>query len=95
MLPRSMQCPEDLPCMHMQVTVDLPDGRSIALPVSETTRGENVASYVAALLGWDLDNLRLWPADGGNALGGYEQPLPGTRFHAKLRSPYAGRLAGC
>lgn len=77
----------------MQVTVDLPDGRTVALPVSEATRGADVVSYVAALLGGERGNVRVWPVDGGGALRASEQPIPGTRFHAKLLSKPAGEHA--
>lgn len=72
----------------LQVTIELPDGRSVQLPVFETICGRDVASYVVALLGCNPATLVLqpWrPLDASFArgpLGKGEQVLPGTRFRA-------------
>lgn len=81
----------------MQVTIDLQGGRSVALPVSETTRGAGVLAYTAMLLGCTPgDGLRLWPSGGGGMLGETERVVPGTSFRAKLPvSDGPGRRGGC
>ena len=70
--------------MLTQVTISLPDGRSVALPVSEATRGAGVLAYTAALLGCAPDGLRLWPSGAGGMLKEADRIIPGTHFRAKL-----------
>ena len=66
------------------MAVDLPNGRSIVLPVSEATRGAHVVAYVAPMLGCDAIDMRLWRADGNTMLQKDDQAMPGHRYHAKL-----------
>lgn len=83
----------------MQVTIDLPTGRTVALPVSEATHGAGVAAYVAALLGCTPDRVRLWTAGGDSVLRATDQPIPGARFRARVAAmpggaPRAGGSSG-
>ena len=50
-----------------QVTLELPDGRSVALPVGEKTQGSDVRAYVATLLGQPASRVRLHHARSGRA----------------------------
>ncbi|KAI7840525.1 hypothetical protein COHA_005824 [Chlorella ohadii] len=68
------------------VTIDLPDGRCIELPVTEAVCGADVANHVAALLGCDPAALLLWPRGGSEPLGSAEKAMPGTHFRARLRA---------
>ena len=77
-------------CAAEQVTIDLPDGRTIQLPVGQATHGADVASHVASLLSCERDDLRLWPA-GKPMLADIHQVCPGTYFRAKLRSSGPGK----
>ncbi|KAI7840524.1 hypothetical protein COHA_005823 [Chlorella ohadii] len=79
------------------VTVDLPTGRNVELPVCESTCGAHVAAYVAALLACEPAGVRLWHA-GGNGmfpkrLGEAEQALPSTRLRAQLAAELGPGLA--
>lgn len=79
----------------LQVTVDLPTGRTIQLPVSEATRNAHVSAYVSALLGCTPDSVRLWHAvDGSLCMAGdASTAMPCTRFSV-TQSNAAGGLHG-
>lgn len=80
--------------MLMQVTISLPDGRSVPLPVTEATRGAGVLAYTAALLGCASDGLRLWPSGTCGMLKEAERIIPGTHFRATLLNGER-QLGGC
>lgn len=75
----------------MQVTIDLPDGRTVKLPVTEATCGADVASHAAQLLGCAADSVLLWAAGGSNLVSASEKVIPGKQYRAKLSSAPGGR----
>ncbi len=81
-----------------QVTIGLPNGRNVVLPVSEATCGAHVTAYVAPMLGCSPAEVRLWHPGGKAMLGEADQAIPGHRFLAKLPNlPVAGgcNTVGC
>lgn len=74
---------------HRQVTLELPDGRSVAVPVSENTTGAALQAYAASLLGQPASNVHLCHPGSGSPAGGQaaqpEEPVAATHG-MRLRS---------
>jgi hypothetical protein len=66
-----------------QVTIDLPNGRTVVLPVSEATCCAHVAAYIAPMLCCDPAAVHLW-RDGHILLRNGDQAVPGHHYRAKV-----------
>ncbi|KAI7839451.1 hypothetical protein COHA_006852 [Chlorella ohadii] len=78
--------------LPLQIAVNLPDGRSIQLPVFEAACVPDVTSRVAALLDCAPADVRLWPVGGGGPLVEADKVVPGACFRASLDiAPGPGR----
>lgn len=81
--------------LPLQIAVNLPDGRSVQLPVFEAACVPDVTSRVAALLDCAPADVRLWPVGGGGPLVEADKVVPGACFHATLDTAPGGAPACC